>query len=204
MVRANHSRRMAKSTTRRAFITDGAKAASLLALGCGSSIAARDAGRERCSATPADIEGPFFKPSSPERTSLVEPGTSGVRITLRGTIMDADCRPIARAIVDFWQADVDGAYDNETFRLRGHQVVAEDGRYELTTIVPGRYLNGSQYRPAHVHCKVYVGGTERLTTQLYFEDDPFNAVDPWFSEQTMLTPRDEGGGLVADFDFSIA
>jgi protocatechuate 3,4-dioxygenase beta subunit len=163
-----------------------------------------DDGGESCSATRADIEGPFFKPSSPERTNLVEPGTSGIRITLRGTIMDADCRPIAGAIVDFWQADVEGAYDNEeTFHLRGHQVVAEDGRYELTTIVPGRYLNGSQYRPAHVHCKVYVRGTERLTTQLYFKDDPFNAVDPWFSEQTMLRPRDDGGALLADFDFSV-
>jgi protocatechuate 3,4-dioxygenase beta subunit len=154
--------------------------------------------------TRPDIEGPYFKPSSPERTSLLEGDIDGVRLTVRGRVVDGNCEPIAGAIIDFWQADDDGAYDNAGFLLRGHQVVDADGRYEVSTIVPGRYLNGSQYRPAHVHCKVYVRGVERLTTQLYFEGDPYNEVDPWFSELTMLRPREDGAALVADFDFSVA
>ncbi len=167
-----------------------------------------DAGdQETCVLTRLDIPGPFFKPSSPERTNLLEEGDPGVQLALRGKILDAACMPIAGAIIDFWQADDDGAYDNAHFALRGHQIVGADGRYELTTIVPGRYLNGSQYRPAHLHCKVYVEGVEVLTTQLYFEGDPYNDIDPWFSELTMLRQRelpDGSGNLTADFDFNVA
>ncbi len=229
---------------------DGAKAASLFALGCGaqerlavdagglrdaqtgdgapapypdSSVAPEggpydggpysdasggdgalvDGDAGECLATRADIEGPFFKPSSPQRTMIAEAGVAGMRITVRGQIVDASCRPIEGAIVDFWQADDEGAYDDVGFLFRGHQVVGADGRYEVSTIIPGRYLNGSQYRPAHVHCKVIVAGRELLTTQLYFEGDPFNDVDPWFSELTMLRPKETDDGLLADFDFSV-
>jgi protocatechuate 3,4-dioxygenase beta subunit len=207
--------------SRRAFLLDGAKAASLLALGCGAQDKAivdagglRDAGPqydaiidsdagERCLATRPDIEGPFFKPSSPETPFLLQEGSSASVIIVRGRIVDESCRPIEGAIVDFWQADEAGAYDSEGFSLRGHQRVGADGLYQLTTIVPGRYLNGTQYRPAHLHCKVIVEGRELLTTQLYFEGDPFNEVDPWFSELTMLRPRTQDSALVADFDFSV-
>lgn len=161
---------------------------------------------QACVVTRPDIEGPYFKPSSPERTSLVEAGLPGVQLALSGKIVDTACMPIAGAIIDFWQANDDGAYDSAGFTLRGHQIVGEDGHYELKTIVPGRYLNGSQYRPAHLHCKVYVEGREVLTTQLYFEGDPYNDIDPWFSELTMLRPREVAGAsgdLTADFDFSV-
>jgi len=211
-----------KPTSRRAFLGAGAKAASLFLVGCSTNArtlagaeseghadagvelgGASDDGGQRCEHTRPDIEGPFFKPNSPARPTLLEGGEAGTRITIGGRIVDGACRPLAGAIVDFWQADDDGAYDDSaSFLLRGHQMVGADGRYEVTTIIPGRYLNGSQYRPAHIHCKVYVGGTEVLTTQLYFEGDPFNEVDPWFSELTMLRPRDDGSGLRAIFDFS--
>lgn len=174
----------------RAHVVDGAKAASLLALGCGASDASA-------------YDGRFFRPSSPETPFLLSEGT-GTPITVRGRIVDAHCEPIAGALIDFWQADEAGAHDAQGFLYRGHQVVGADGRYQLTTIIPGRYLNGSQYRPAHVHCKVLVGGVELLTTQLYFEGDPFNEVDPWFSEATMLRPQQTNGALSADFDFSVS
>jgi protocatechuate 3,4-dioxygenase beta subunit len=165
--------------------------------------AARDGG-PLCEATRADIEGPFFTPSSPERTDLRVPELGGRLLVVRGQVKDEHCVPVRNAILDFWQADEAGEYDNVGFGLRGHQSVDAEGRYELRTIVPGRYLNGAQYRPAHIHVKVYVGEREALTTQLYFEGDPHNEADPWFSEATMLRPVEQMGELVADFDFSVA
>ena len=160
-----------------------------------------DAGAS-CAATRPDIEGPFFAPSSPERGNLRDPDLAGTSLVVTGRVLDADCRPIAGAVLDFWQADADGVYDNVGFRLRGHQRTDADGRYLLETIVPGHYLNGSQYRPAHLHVKLAAPARPLLTTQLYFEGDPHNAVDPWFSEETMLRLAGvEGRGLYALFDF---
>ena len=66
-------------------------------------------------------EGPFYKPGSPESADLAGAGIPGKRITITGTVSDLRGTPIAGAWLDFWQADGAGRYDNEGFRLRGHQ-----------------------------------------------------------------------------------
>src|SRR5215470_12266015 len=48
--------------------------------------------------TPAETEGPFFTPRSPERTSLIEPGMPGTRIVLTGRALSPGCRPLAGAL----------------------------------------------------------------------------------------------------------
>ena len=53
-------------------------------------------------------------------------------------------------------------------------------------MLPGRYLNGAQYRPAHVHVKVSAAGHVPLTTQLYFPDDPYNAIDPFIKNKQIV------------------
>jgi len=59
--------------------------------------------------TPAQTEGPYFKPTSPLRTSLLEPGMPGTRIVVEGAVLTTDCRPMPQALVDFWQADDRGS-----------------------------------------------------------------------------------------------
>ena len=39
------------------------------------------------------------------------------------------------------------------------------------SIYPGKYLNGSEYRPAHIHFKITPPSYPALTTQLYFQGD---------------------------------
>ena len=39
-------------------------------------------------------EGPFFKPSSPERADLTEPGISGQPIELAGFVLTRACKPV--------------------------------------------------------------------------------------------------------------
>ncbi|HEU5318849.1 MAG TPA: hypothetical protein VFX49_22230, partial [Chloroflexota bacterium] len=70
--------------------------------------------------TPAQTEGPYFTRDSPERTSLLEPGTRGTRLVVAGRVVTTDCKPVGRALLDFWQADDAGAYDNRGSTLRGH------------------------------------------------------------------------------------
>lgn len=147
-----------------------------------------------CEPTGPDIEGPFFKPESPERRSLADESEPGQRLILSGRVLDAECRPLPGVVLDFWQADAEGDYDQDGFHLRGHQLTDADGGYELSTILPGHYLNGPQFRPAHLHLNVHVRGELVLTTQLYFEDDPYNDIDPWFDEERAIALEDGDDG----------
>lgn len=154
--------------------------------------------------TAPNIEGPFFTPDSPERQSLLELGFQGQRLRIRGQVFNVDCEPLAGALLDFWQADHEGAYDNQGYTYRGHQFTTAEGRFDLETIVPGRYLNGATYRPAHIHVKAAAQGLDLLTTQLYFADDPFNGDDPWYEKNLELgvdpdTTADDA--LYRRFDF---
>src|SRR5262245_21759022 len=90
-------------------------------------------------ATPSQTAGPFFKPRTPLRTSLVDAGMAGSRIVVVGSVLSTGCQPVPGALLDFWQADDRGEYDNAGYRLRGHQFADEQGRYRLETIVPGLY-----------------------------------------------------------------
>jgi protocatechuate 3,4-dioxygenase beta subunit len=146
--------------------------------------------------TPSQIEGPYFKPNSPQRTNLLEPGTPGTPLTVTGYVFGLACRPISGALLDFWQADTDGAYDNTGFRFRGHQYTGADGAFTLTTIVPGLYPG----RTRHLHVKVQAPGRPVLTTQLYFPNEPRNNTDSIFDPRLLMTVRDAGGGREASFD----
>jgi len=151
-------------------------------------------------ATPRQTAGPFFKPSSPRRASLLEPGLAGTRLTLTGHVLWADCRPVAGALLDFWQADDRGEYDNSGYRLRGHQLADEAGRYRLETIVPGLYPG----RTRHIHVRVQAPNQPPLTTQLYFPGEAQNAADGIFAPALVVRMQPADGGQTATFDFVLA
>ena len=147
--------------------------------------------------TPAQTEGPYFTPNSPQRTSLIEPGLRGTKLVLAGYVLTTDCRPVARALLDFWQCDDAGQYDNAGYRLRGHQFSDADGRYQLETIVPGLYPG----RTRHIHLKVQAPNRPVLTTQLYFPGEPRNASDGIFHRDLLMSVQDTSDGKTAAFNF---
>ena len=114
--------------------------------------------------TAPQTAGPFFKPSSPLRSSLIEQSSSGKKLLVAGQVLDRNCKAVQGAVLDFWHADEEGEYDNKGFRYRGHQVSDAQGRYRLETIVPAEYPG----RARHMHVNVAVPGRRILTTQLYF------------------------------------
>ena len=148
--------------------------------------------------TPAQTPGPFFKPQSPLRASLLEPGMPGTKIVVEGTVLTTDCKPVPKALLDFWQADARGEYDNSGFRLRGHQFTDEAGRYRLESIVPGIYPG----RTRHFHVRVQAPGRRVLTTQLYFPGEAENQRDGIFDRDLVMKVRDaENGGKLGRFVF---
>jgi protocatechuate 3,4-dioxygenase beta subunit len=150
--------------------------------------------------TQAQTEGPYFTPNSPERASFLEDGLAGTRLALSGFVLSQGCQPVAGALLDFWQADDAGSYDNRGYRLRGHQFTDEAGRYQLETIVPGLYPG----RTRHIHVKVQAPGGRVLTTQLYFPDEPRNARDGIFSPALVMVVADAAQGKSGGFNFVVA
>ena len=126
--------------------------------------------------TPLRTSGPYWLPGSPERTSLLEPGMKGTRLTISGVVRAADGEPLNHAWLDFWQVDDDGAYDSTGFKLRGYQFTDEAGRYRLETIMPRAYsilinrdgTTRESGRPAHIHVMIAYYGKDTITTELHF------------------------------------
>jgi protocatechuate 3,4-dioxygenase beta subunit len=149
--------------------------------------------------TPEQTEGPYYRAGPPKRSSLLASGVKGRRLRLRGRVLGTDCTPVARARVDFWQADGNGAYDNEGYRLRGYQLTTSQGRYQVETVVPGLY----EGRTRHIHVKVRPPGSRTLTTQLYFPKTAQNRGDPIFVPETVVRLRRGARPWRASFDFVV-
>ncbi len=192
--------------------------------------------RDEGGATASDVEGPLYRDDPPwrERPVRIYEDYEGMGecdvlfVAGRGT--SADGTPLPDAVLDVWQTGPDGGYDlwdarQPAYNFRGRFGVDESGSYEFQTVAPrpytvptdgpvGRYLEivgQHPWHPAHIHFRVDAGGHERLTTQVFFPDDPYldndtiGAVKP-----ALVRPlrRHEGGerGLPGPFytcDFDI-
>jgi len=192
---------MIDTPTRRIILGAGVFAAGSLLMIDGAAAQAPLAPTPAChdgdDATVSQTEGPYFKPSSPERTELFEEGMAGQPIELVGLVLGRDCKPIAGALLDFWQADDKGRYDNSGFRLRGHQFSDAEGRYRLRSVVPGLYPG----RTRHIHVKVQPNGGRVLTTQLYFPGEQKNRSDGLFRKELLVRTAKNAGWLAGRFDF---
>jgi protocatechuate 3,4-dioxygenase beta subunit len=151
--------------------------------------------------TPPLTEGPYFKPRSPLRRSIVPRGAGGTALTLTGRVLTTSGRPVAHALLDFWQADGRGVYDNSGFRFRGHQFTDANGRYKLLTVVPGIYPG----RTKHIHVKAQRPRGAVLTTQLFFPGVARNRTDSIFTAECVVQNwRVVKGRRLGRFDFVLA
>ncbi|MDT8418842.1 MAG: hypothetical protein RQ754_00270 [Desulfuromonadales bacterium] len=117
-----------------------------------------------CQPTPEDEMGPFYRPGAPLRSQI------GEGYLLTGTVKSAvDCTGISASLIEFWQADHDGRYDDAH---RAAVITGESGYYRLETDVPGEYLT----RPAHIHIRVSAPGFRTLVTQHYLHQGATSSV----------------------------
>ncbi len=149
------------------------------------------------SATPRQTAGPFFKPQSPQRASLIDAGGSGSVMTLAGRVLSTSCEPVAGALIDFWHCDAKGNYDNRGYRFRGHQYADADGQFRLETLMPGLYPG----RTRHIHVIVQAPKRHPLTTQLYFPGEKWNENDWIFNPVLLMKIAPDSRPLRAHFDF---
>ncbi len=171
---------------------------AIVVAGTETTLAATPACADDDEPTVEQTAGPFFTPRSPRRRVLRTRGMNGTPLLLTGRVLTTRCRPIPNALLDFWQADASGEYDNRGYRLRGHQRTDALARYRLETVVPGLYPG----RTRHIHVRAQAPRQPALTTQLYFRGERANAGDGIFEPELLVRNlRKANGRWSARFDF---
>ena len=183
-------------------------------------------------ATPATVLGPFHIDGSPaaEFGFDMSEGLPGTPLFLVGQVTDLAGQPVPGAVLDVWQADVDGVYEAQLpevdeARLRAKYRARPDGSYCVRTIAPLGYtipMDGpvgeliqrtgiSAYRPAHVHFLLDEAGYEKLVTHLfpagtrYLDSDVvFGVKDALVTPFVEHEPGPSPDGRVTDRPFLVA
>src|SRR5262245_6755200 len=147
--------------------------------------------------TEDNILGPYHREGAPFRAKVTPPLAKGITLLIRGRVWGFDTKkPLAGVVLDIWQADTDGRYDNDdpkkppakgVYVNRARVLTDETGYYEYETIHPGPYQIGPDaWRPAHIHYLVRKAGYANLITQLYFKGDKFNAKDEFIKPSLVI------------------
>lgn len=137
----------------------------------------------------------LLSPTDNDLTRQYDGEPQGQRIIVHGRVLDGDGHPVARSLIEIWQANAGGRYRHAAdswpspldpyFDGVGRTVTDDEGRYEFVTIKPGPYPWGNHanaWRPAHIHFSLFGRAfAQRLVTQMYFPDDPLFTHDPIFN-----------------------
>src|SRR5262249_49963050 len=64
--------------------------------------------------TEDNILGPYYREGAPYRAKITPPLAKGTTLVIRGRVWGFDTKkPLVNALLDIWQADADGRYDND-------------------------------------------------------------------------------------------
>ncbi|SDG91860.1 catechol 1,2-dioxygenase/hydroxyquinol 1,2-dioxygenase [Alteribacillus persepolensis] len=147
-------------------------------------------------ATDHSVEGPLYRDNAPvhhcEASMFEGEEEPGDVLFLSGQVTYSDGTPVPKAIVDVWQSNAEGDYENEDpkqadYNYRRKIETDNNGHYKLKTMVPGPYrisksgyvgqllqkMGRHDWRPAHIHFKISDDFQEPLTTMLFIENDPW-------------------------------
>src|SRR5436190_13569220 len=144
-------------------------------------------------ATPSTVEGPFHVPNAPSITNGADmaQGAPGVPCFVTGTVRGLDGEPVAGAVLDLWQTDGEGLYEEQRRTaepwMRGIYRSKPDGSYTIRTVAPISYTipmdgpigeffsrtNMSHMRPAHIHFAISAPGYHGVVTHLFQKGDKY-------------------------------
>ena len=159
-------------------------------------------------ATPNTVAGPFYRADAPELASgsdLSRDG-KGERLRVSGQVTDIEGRGLPGALVEVWQANAAGLYENQQpdcqpeLNLRGKLRTDRKGGFNFLSVKPGSYALPSDgpvgrlmaalgcplERPAHVHFRVTAKGHQTLTTHIFDRADPAIGRDAIFGVKPEL------------------
>jgi protocatechuate 3,4-dioxygenase alpha subunit len=169
--------------------------------------------------TPSQTVGPFFHDAllDRDRSELVPPDHPEA-IRIEGTVYDGEGEPVSDAMVEIWQANGAGRYNDpkddrrdlpldEGFSGFGRSGTDAGGSFTFLTVKPGPVpLPDGGMQAPHIMVSVFARGLlKRVVTRIYFPDEEgANANDPVLSSiedsvlRETLIARVEGDTLRFD------
>ncbi len=134
--------------------------------------------------------GPFFPrefaQGANDLTIVDNKRAQGEVIEIAGTVTELDGKPLDNVVVEIWQADAKGRYDNPDFFGWGRAATDASGRYFFRTIRPGK-VGG---RAPHVNFLVLYSGLMRhLQTTMFFENAPDPVLDVVKHRERLIARR---------------
>jgi protocatechuate 3,4-dioxygenase beta subunit len=114
--------------------------------------------------------------------SMVPSSEPGELLQVRGTVLDAQGRPVKGALIYAYHTSAKGWYSDKAAHFSGDSAdfkyarlfaylkTDEEGRYRLKTIRPAGYP--ATDLPAHIHVHVDAAGSQSFATEIRFDDDP--------------------------------
>ena len=125
------------------------------------------------------------------RDGATWPDAPGIPCFVTGTVRGLDGQPVAGAMLDLWQTDGEGLYEEQRRTvepwMRGIYRTQADGSYSIRTVAPISYtipMDGpigalmertdmSHMRPAHIHFAISAPGYHDLVTHLFQKGDEY-------------------------------
>lgn len=136
--------------------------------------------------------GPFFPrefaQGANDLTAVEGKKAEGEVIEITGRVFQADGSALDNVVLEIWQADAQGRFDNPDFFGWGRAATNQDGIYSFKSIKPGACPG----RAPHVNFLVLYSGLMRaLHTVMFFDDakDPVLDAVPSSRKQKLIAAR---------------
>ena len=131
--------------------------------------------------------GPFFPrefaQGANDLTSVEGKRAKGEVIEITGAVVQADGRALDNVVLEIWQADAQGRFDNPDFFGWGRVATNQSGVYSFKTIKPG----ACEGRAQHVNFLVLYSGLMRaLHTTMFFDESKDPVLDAVPADRKML------------------
>jgi protocatechuate 3,4-dioxygenase alpha subunit len=144
--------------------------------------------------------GPFFPREFAEGANDLAAGVKqGEVIEITGRVTQLDGKALDNLVIEIWQADSEGRFDNPAFFGWGRAATDANGVYRFRTIKPGAYGE----RAPHINfLLLYSGLMRQLQTVMFFSPaaDPVLGAVPAAVRDRLIARRE---GTVYRFDIRL-
>ena len=137
--------------------------------------------------------GPFFPrefaAGANDLTQLDGGRAQGEVIEITGRVVQLDGRPLDNLVIEIWQADAQGRFDNPAFFGWGRAATDADGIFRFITVKPG----APEGRAPHINfLLLYSGLMRQLQTVMFFDDARDPVLDAVQHKERLIAKRRDG------------
>jgi protocatechuate 3,4-dioxygenase beta subunit len=131
--------------------------------------------------------GPFFPREFAAGANDVAQSAEGEVIEITGRVTQLDGRALDNVVLEIWQADARGRFDNPQFLGWGRAATDADGVYRFKTIKPGATPGRA---PSINFLLLYSGLMRQLQTVMFFDDARDPVLDSVKARERLIAKKE--------------